>query len=167
MSRKEISEIGREMLAFQEQLAQERHYAPVPPDLFVGDVREKYLAALPSWCQLDGERDAPLLTLSGTQLCTGYNRIVIGDYGAFVEITNQQMLHRNIQVMRGQEYRYQDPRFSAHVKYFWFTARDDSQCKIYLQERPVEYADYVPGMYYISPYEVELVSKGVQRKERP
>ena len=151
---KQISAIGKEMLRFQANLAAERNYQPVEPDLFLGDVRDKYRQALPDWCSLTGAPQMPLYTLDDTLLCTGYDRIVIGDYGAFVEISPQQILQEAICIKPGQEFRANDPRFSQNVKYLWLTAKDRSGCKIYCQKKTVDYADYTPGMYYISPYEV-------------
>ena len=74
---KEMSSVGKEMLAFQAQLAAERGYKPVEIDLFVGDVREKYRNALPEWCIETGDAHAALYSLDGTLLCEGYKRIVI------------------------------------------------------------------------------------------
>lgn len=150
----QISKVGRTMLAFQEKLAVEYGYAPIEPNLFLGDVREKYRTALPEWCKLPGDSGASLFSLDGTQICNGYKRIVIGDYGAFVEISPKQILKNNICCKIGQEYRFTDERYAKNVKYLWLTAADSSDCKIYLQKKRVEYADYMPGMYYVSPYEV-------------
>ena len=132
----------------------ERNYAPVGIDLFLGDVREKYLAALPEWCVVAGEAEARLYTLDGTLLCKGYERIVIGDYGAFIEISPERISKNSLRCKPGQEYRISDERFASNVKYLWLTALDESDCKIYFQKKKVKYADYVPGMFYISPYEV-------------
>lgn len=151
---KQMSSIGKEILAFQESLASDYGYAPIEINLFLGDVREKYRNALPEWCKLDGEDLYPLYTLAGTQICSGYERIVIGDYGAFVEISPDHILEESVHCKPGQEYRYSDERFSSNVKYLWMTAKDQSDCKIYYQKKAVSYADYLPGMYYISPYEV-------------
>lgn len=153
---KSISEVGRKMLAFQCGLAAEYRYEPIEPNLFLGDVREKYRAALPGWCKESGDPAASLFTLDGTLLCRGYRRIVIGDYGAFVEISPDQICREVLRCKPGQEYRYQDERFAENVKYLWLTAKDRSDCKIYLQKKTVSYADYVPGMYYVSPYEVDV-----------
>lgn len=153
---KEISDIGKQMLAFQEQLAKEYGYKPIEINIFTGDVRQKYLDALPDWCKINGDACAPLYTLDGTIIATGYKRIVIGDYGAFIECTPEQMHRYNLRCKPGQEYRIYDERYSRNAKYHWLTAKDYSDCKIYLQQKTVTYADYVPGMYYISPYEVEL-----------
>lgn len=43
---------------------------------------------------------------------------------------------------------------AEHVKYLWLTADDNSDVKVYDQKRSVEYADYKPGMLYVSVYEV-------------
>lgn len=153
---KPMSEVGRKMLAFQSELAAEFGYEPIEPNLFLGDVRETYREALPEWCVPEGEPETKLYSLDGTLLCVGYTRIVIGDYGAFVEISPGQVILKNIEYKRGQEYRYQDERYAGHVKYQWLTAKDRSRCKIYYQMLPVSYADYKPGMYYISPYEVDV-----------
>ena len=151
---KNISVVGKEMLAFQEELARERGYEPVGYDFFLGDVRDKYRKHLPTWCVLEGDNNAALYSLDDTPICVGYERIVIGDYGAFVEITPENICRSSLCCKQGQEYRYSDKRFSGNVKYLWLTARDESNCKVYLQQKRVDYADYVPGMYYISPYEV-------------
>lgn len=151
---RQMSEIGKEMLAFQTKLASERGYAPVDIDLFLGDVREKYRKALPDWCSLTGDHKAALYSLDDTLLCAGYERVVIGDYGAFIEISPAQICKDALCCKPGQEFRYEDPRFAKNVKYVWLTAKDLSDCKIYYQKKTVSYADYVPGMYYISPYEV-------------
>lgn len=150
----QISEVGRAMLAFQEDLAAEYGYEPIGLNLFLGDVREKYKSALPEWCNMTGDEAMPLFSLDGMQLCRGYDRIVIGDYGAFVEIAPERILRNNLHCKEGQEYRFTDERYAKNVKYLWLTAADSSGCKIYLQKKPVDYADYIPGMYYISPYEV-------------
>lgn len=151
---RQISDIGKEMLRFQENLAKEHGYKPVEPNLFLGDVRQTYLQNLPAWCSLTGSPQMPLYSLAGTKLCTGYTRIVIGDYGAFVEISPDQICRQAIRCKPGQEFRANDPRFSENVKYLWITTKDNSDCKIYFQKKAVSYADYIPGMYYISPYEV-------------
>ena len=152
----EISAIGKEMLRFQNEMAEKHKYKPIPIDLFTGNIRDKYEMALPSWCMDEANRTHPLYSSEGTMICKGYERIVIGDYGAFVEISPQKICSDAIMCKKGQEYRYQDERYAKHVKYLWLTARDDSGCKIYLQKKRVDYADYIPGMYYISPYEVFL-----------
>ena len=154
----QISETGKQMLQYQDELAKEHKYAPIQPDLFHGDVRALYRAVLPAWCNINGDTN-PLCSADGTVLCFGYRRIVIGDYGAFVEISPEEVILSSLCCKPGQEYRYQDERYSKNVKYLWLTTKDTSDCKVYLQRKTVEYADYLPGMYYISVYEVFPIDK--------
>lgn len=83
-----ISEIGAQMLKYQEQLAREYKYKPIPRTFF-SDVRAKFQKALPEWCNVSGDTIS-LETTNGTVITNGYNRIVIGDYGAFVEFSRVQ-----------------------------------------------------------------------------
>jgi hypothetical protein len=147
-----ISEIGVQMLEYQEQLAREHKYKPIPRTFFC-DVRAEFQKALPEWCNISGDT-TPLETTDGTIIANGYNRIVIGDYGAFVEFSRVQAYMRRLKIKEGQVYRIEDPRYAEHVKYLWLTANDSSDVKVYEQKRPVEYADYKPGMLYVSVYEV-------------
>ena len=153
----EISDIGVKMLRYQEQLAHQYRYKPIPRTFFQ-DVRTEYEAALPDWCNVSGN-DVLLETVSGTVIANGYTRIVIGDYGAFVEIDSSQIRMSELHVKEGQAYRIEDPRYAEHVKYLWYTANDQSDIKVYLQKRAVEYADYKPGMIYVSVYEVFPVNE--------
>lgn len=158
----EISDIGVKMLRYQEQLAHQYRYKPIPRTFFQ-DVRTEYEAALPDWCNVSGN-DVLLETVSGTVIANGYTRIVIGDYGAFVEIDSSQIRMSELHVKEGQAYRIEDPRYAEHVKYLWYTANDRSDVKVYLQKRAVEYADYKPGMIYISVYEVFPVDKSEKNR---
>ena len=147
-----ISETGARMLKYQEQLAREYKYKPIPRTFFK-DVRAEVEEALPEWCNMSGNT-TKLETRSGTVIASGYNRIVIGDYGAFVEFSRAQANAHHLKIKEGQSYRIEDPRYAEHVKYLWLTADDDSDVKVYDQKRSVEYADYKPGMLYVSVYEV-------------
>ena len=149
----QMSDIGKEMLALQEDLAEAYGYKPIPP-LIAGEYRQKYKDTLPEYFteRMDGGL-CPVYTLDGTLIANAFTRIVIGDYGAFVEIDAKDVVRKNIRVKEGQEYRYLDPQYAERVKYLWFTAKDNTNCKIYVQKRTVPYADYRPGYLYISPFE--------------
>ena len=82
-------------------------------------------------------------------LSTSYRRLVIGDYGAYVEIDPHQMVYMPYNKFPG------NPRRDT-IKYIWQCGPDNE--KIYFQLRTVSYADYIPGMYYISPDDIKLVS---------
>ena len=149
-----VSDIGLEMLKFQEELSIKHKYKPVPIDLFLGNVRDKYEENLPEWCNDETTKNKSFCSTSGLPVCNGYHRIVIGDYGSFVEILPEQMCLKNIQCKKGQEYRINEERYAKNIKYHWLTPKDNSDCKIYFQQKEVDYADYKVGMYYISPYEM-------------
>lgn len=149
-----ISEAGKEMLLFQEHLAKEYGYQPIEPNLFLGDVRQKYIDALPAWCKREGEPHRELFSEKETCIANGYNRIVVGDYGAFIEIRPDQINQEKLRLAPGEEYRVYDERYAAHVKYHWYTTIVPAQIKLYYQQKKVNYADYVPGMWYVSVYEV-------------
>lgn len=141
------------VLFLQKQLVECYHYSPLPSQMSQS-VRSIYQALLPEWCHIDGD-DTPLYSLNGTKIASRYNRIVIGDYGAFIEILPADIESDNLICKPGQEFRICDPKYSRNVKYNWLTTNDQSDCKIYHQKRKVTYADYQPKMYYISPYEVK------------
>lgn len=92
---------------------------------------------------LSGEK-VKLTNEYGTIIATGYNRIVVGDYGPYVEITPDQIVKDNI------EQRWPGIP-SREVKYIWMQTSDEEKTKIYYQQNIVPYADYKPGMYYVDP----------------
>lgn len=120
------------------------------------NLRTKYLEDLPELLTLEGDKGFKIYTNKGTLISEGYNRIVIGDYGAFLEFGRSMLVIENIRVKEGQEYRMKDPKYKNIVKFVWLTSKDDSDIKIYYQRRPVSYADYRLGMFYVSPYEVRI-----------
>lgn len=135
-------------------LADKYRYKPLPPgasDYF----RQLYIENLPKGFKLSGD-NRPLYTQHGCLVCTGYRRIVVGDYGAFVEFDDKQANLLMFRVQPGQEFRLNDINYSKNVKYNWLTVKDGSDIKIYQQKKTVLYADYIPGMYYISPNECFL-----------
>lgn len=139
-----------EVLKFQEDVAKTYKYKALPP-LLRDEAIQFYKDNLPPGFSVDGDV-VPLFSPEGIKICNRYNRVVIGDYGAYVEILPEDIEHNNIKVKEGQEYRDFDARYS-NVKYSWLTTKDNSDVKIYFQKKEVDYADYVPGRYYISPYD--------------
>jgi len=146
------------MLQFQEELALKYKYKKLPEHLSY-EVQDKYFEALKTspikefFVGIKPEDyKIPLYTLSGTLIAYDYNEVIIGDYGAFIELDESEIVLDNIKVKEGQEYRYEEKYKTC--KYYWLTAKDDSNIKIYHQKGKVSYADYVVGKYYISPYEI-------------
>jgi hypothetical protein len=137
----------------QDELALQYKYKKLPSELS-DKVRNQYLSEIPKCLNINGDSEFELKTANGTIISKGYERIVIGDYGAFIEFNRNQVIDENICIQKGQEYRINDEKYSKNVKYFWLTAKDSSCIKIYLQQKTVSYADYKPNMYYVSPFEV-------------
>ena len=135
-------------LKIESQLAKKYSYKPLPSDLS-DKYRRFYTENIPDFLNIDG--GGKLFTKNGTVICDKYERIVIGDYGAFVEYSTPSS---DYIIEPGQEYRVNDDRYAKNVKYVWLTVDDGSNIKIYHQKRGVTYADYKPNMYYVSVHEV-------------
>lgn len=91
----------------------------------------------------------------GIKIAEGFERLVIGDYGPYLEYDLSQVpAGMRYSVEPGQEYR-KLPGWRNRVKYIWYTIPDsDPHVKIYWQLRTVSYADYKRKKFYISPFEV-------------
>lgn len=119
-------------------------YKPLPKedaelvrDFYIQQVKDLY------YC-LDGDPDIELKNECGTLIAKGYNRVVVGDYGAYIEFTEDQIELDNIENRwPGKPYR--------PVKYIWMQTKDKQKTKIYFQQGTVAYADYKVGMYYVDP----------------
>lgn len=138
-----------------EQLANKYKYR-VLPKYIREQTLQLYIKHLPKWLSQSGNPSLKLYTLSGTLISNGFTRVVVGDYGAYVEISKEQIVRNVLCCEKGQEYRFRDPNFKDSVKYYWYTAKDGSGVKIYYQQKQVKYADYKEGYFYISPYEISL-----------
>lgn len=137
-------------LGIEAKLAEKYGYMPLPKELSK-KYREYFEDNIPTYLR-NGENKA-ITTANGSTIASGYNRIVIGDYGAFIEFDKEQANRKLFVIAPGQEYRINDPKYS-NIKYHWYTIDDGSNVKIYYQRRKVLYADYKPGMYYVSVHEV-------------
>ena len=139
-------------------LVQKNKYKPLSP----GEseyVREQFKAALPDFLKnkINGS-DMKLYTKSGYLICNGFERIVIGDYGAYIEFSEEQATTDSFVVMKGQEWRLK-PKYD-HSKYDALTHKcyandtiNNCNLLIYKQKQTVSYADYKIGMYYIGVYD--------------
>lgn len=111
-----------------------------------------------------GDIRREFFSLSGTLIAIGYSRIVYGDHGPYVEFEKVNFVVDLI------------PKFNnscpLDAYYEWMTVKDGSDIKIYRQMRDVKnlpnppspgyrgnrkegYADYIPGKYYVSPYDMK------------
>lgn len=140
-------------LSIEKELSKQYHYKPLSKELS-NKYRNFFKENIPSFLKIEGD-NKPLYTLKGSKICNGYKRIVIGDYGAFIEFTDEQGEIENFIVAPGQEYRLNQERY-RNIKYLWYTIFDFSNIKIYYQKNSVPYADYKPGYFYISVHEVKI-----------
>lgn len=138
-------------LKIEAKLAEKYKYKPLPEELSE-KYRKYFTENIPSHLSVLGDEKL-LCTINGTSICEKYDRIVVGDYGAFVEFTEPSGRTRFV-IAPGQEYRVKDERYAKSIKYIWLTVNDASNIKIYFQKKPVAYADYLPGKYYVSVHEV-------------
>lgn len=141
-------------MGLEQELALKYKYKKLKPEISEMAIKE-YINNIPDFLKIGGD-NIDLYSNEGTLITKGYYRIVIGDYGAFIEFSPIQIVRENIKIKEGQEYRIKDEKFKNKVKYYWFTTKDNSNCKIYFQQRTVDYADYKVGMFYISPYDIKL-----------
>jgi hypothetical protein len=114
--------------------------------------------------------------IKGNLFAVGYQRIVYGDHGPYVEFSKE-----NICCFLKPKYDLQIPEKLPDEKktkyfYFWLRPIFNSKVKVYLQIKPVTYlknapprddgkpsrfnrsegyADYKRGFYYVSPFEFE------------
>lgn len=102
--------------------------------------------------QCNLKNNKPIYSPNGTLIATGFDRIVVGDYGPYIEFTKEQANEKEFVIATGQEYRL-TPRYHNTIKYEWYSTKHQD-CKLYWQLRKVVYADYKPERYYISPFEV-------------
>ena len=140
-------------LKIEAALAEKYKYKPLTKELSE-KFRNLYNDNIPPFLDISGSINS-LYTLNGTQICSGYDRIVIGDYGAFIEFSQEHIASKFI-IKKGQEYRVNDEKYKNNVKYIWLTIDDKSDIKIYFQKKKVSYADYKPKKYYVSVHEVKV-----------
>ena len=113
-------------------------------------VKDFYAKNIPSELLFNFPMHMPIETLGGDCIAEGAERIVVGDYGAYLEIHMNNMIEDEIHIPQKQLFRTK-PDFKG--KYIWFESKDGT--KIYYQLRGVPYADYLPNYYYISVYDVK------------
>lgn len=90
----------------------------------------------------DGREEMNLLTKGGLHVATGFKRVVIGARGPYMEFTDEQIVNEALRWERAGAY------------YTEYRTIDACNVKVYRQIATVEYADYKPGLWYISPFEL-------------
>lgn len=86
---------------------------------------------------------------SRVRIATGYVRVVLGDRGPYVEFETAQLRHRRLYVPAAARW-----RFTSDVAFYEeYRTRPDG-VMVYHQRLRVTYADYRPGYWYISPFDL-------------
>lgn len=114
-----------------------KHYngGPLPEELSQY-MRETYLNATP---QLEPHRH--LLSPSKLKICSKYDRVVLTDYGLFLEVSDKNITHCNL--IEGPSWK------NAITKSYTDTNRE---VIIYKQLKDSDYWSFRAGKYYISPH---------------
>lgn len=100
-------------------------------------------------------REAKQVILDDVLIGTGYNRVVVGDHGIFIEFLRDQMKASSFVHHAGQEYRVRLFRAGQSVPYFWLETNEsglapNKRTPIYYQTSRVPYADFRVGCFYIN-----------------
>lgn len=100
---------------------------------------------------LTGNVTTKFYTLNGQIVAEGYTRIVIGARGPYIEFEPHMIYRHSLIMPEEEQYRLKDP----NVYYLEYRTIDISNVKVYAQLKPVDYADYLPGKCYISPFDLK------------
>lgn len=95
---------------------------------------------------IKGDTLAEFETLGGFRIARGYQRVVIGARGPYIEFTWKHMVHGNV-IETDVPHRY----FKE-----WHTP---DGVRVYEQLERVDYADYLVGCIYVSPFKLVFVSR--------
>jgi hypothetical protein len=93
----------------------------------------------------------PIKTNSGQVIAIGFNRIVYGGRGAYVEFLDEQIIKNSLEITSGSEWRLDNTHPAESKCYFELYSPKGEKIRIYHQKRTVDYADYIVGRWYISP----------------
>jgi len=100
----------------------------------------------------DGDFRFKFFTASGLHVASGYQRVVFGKRGPYIEFQKGQVLKHNIHVPDNEKWRL-DASQNCKVYYYEYRTNEDN-VMIYLQKKTVDYADYKVGLVYISPFDL-------------
>lgn len=93
-------------LKIEATLAAKYKYKQLEPELSE-KYRQFFKDNIPEWLCENGS-EIQIKTAKGTIVSYGYDRIVIGDYGAFIEFSENQSNNEAFVIAPGQEYRIND-----------------------------------------------------------
>ena len=81
-------------------------------------------------------------------ITTGFNRVVHGERGSYVEFETEHLIKENVSIPNNQKWRTTS-KWHKKVYYYEYRTNDDS-IMLYFQRKTVSYADYIVGKWYVS-----------------
>lgn len=144
---------NNDLLKYIDYLGDNNKYRPLNHTI-APTIHDLYKSSLNGF---DSDEPRPL-SIDNELIARKYERVVIGDYGAYVEIDKKDLLVDLI-IPPKQEWRIDRDYImnrGLNVKYIWYEYKGR---KVYLQTNTVTYADYKPGYYYISVLYFDLIEK--------
>lgn len=103
----------------------------------------RHRVKLPPTCS-PADQHLEFRTKTGVVIARGYVRVEFGGRGPYIEFAPGQIVNEAIRYVDNPSHRY----------YHEYRSIDGSNVKLYLQRRPVNYARYVPEMWYVSPFDL-------------
>ena len=100
----------------------------------------------------NGSKNFVLFTKSGMLVATGYERIVFGGRGPYIEFGKDQIIRDNIYIPESCEWRLEEYQ-KEKIYYYEYRTKED-YVMVYLQNKIVDYADYKVDFVYISPFDL-------------
>ena len=101
-----------------------------------------------------------LFTRNNVPLTTGYNRIVYGERGAYVEFDTAHILKFKDQTFVPQHAQWRITRKYWKKVFYYEYRTKDSNIKLYFQRKTVSYADYVVGRWYVALKDIKFIDIG-------
>lgn len=101
---------------------------------------------------ITGLPEIEFYTKNGTLVARGYERVVIGKRGPYIEFSEQSIIRDNIAIPSDQQWRLESNY--SYVFYNEWRTTDESSVKLYEQRKTVDYADYRIGFWYVSPFDL-------------
>ena len=116
-----------EVHSYIKDMVAKYHHRPIPTTPAAGNVKTLY-------------------TKNGEKVCERYERIVIGDYGAYVEISASHLSDNHF-IYIDQNDPVDETISSRHSSHMTLALNDESSYTIYFQVKPVPYGNFIPGRF--------------------
>jgi len=104
---------------------------------------------------INGDDKTNFYSKSGILIASGYNRVVIGERGPYIEFERKHFtLNSKLTIPSSQKWRTKPTNLIYYLEFRICPEKDN--IKVYFQKKVVDYADYKIGKFYISPFNLNL-----------